>query len=325
MTVFNLASQFTMIELAKMMANGNVVDVINVLATSRHFYEDAVWIQANQTASHVGSRVTNEPTSSLRQANQGVAATTGTSRQVSEPICRRESRNEIDEAILDLVPAGQKNEVRTQKDKLHVSSMTKDVESDFFYQDIDTTPEGIDGLSIRYDALSDDYVYGCGGTGDDTTSLWIVEWGPDAVYMTYPQGSQIGIQMNDKGLERVTDSGGTNEYYAWVTQFVFWYGLFVSDDRCVQRIANIETAGAENTLDDDLIIEALNQGRINENEASKRIYVNRTLKTQLDIMAKDKANVNYSPMNAFGENVVGFRGVPIRLAEQLVNTETAIT
>ena len=55
-----------------------------------------------------------------------------------------------------------------------------------------------------------------------------------------------------------------------------------------------------------------------------RIYANRNLKTQFDILAKDKTNVNYFVENVFGEPMTIFRTVPIRLAEGLTNAETAI-
>ena len=42
-------------------------------------------------------------------------------------------------------------------------------------------------------------------------------------------------------------------------------------------------------------------------------------------MAKDKTNVNYTSSDAFGVPVTRFRGVPVRLCEAIVDTETAIS
>jgi len=51
------------------------------------------------------------------------------------------------------------------------------------------------------------------------------------------------------------------------------------------------------------------------------IYVNKTLKTQMDIDAKDKANVNYTTANVWGVPTLMFRGVPVKICEGIVNTE----
>ena len=55
------------------------------------------------------------------------------------------------------------------------------------------------------------------------------------------------------------------------------------------------------------------------------IYVPRSIYTQINIAAKDKNNVNYTPDNVWGGNIVTFRGVPVRLAEGIDETETAVS
>lgn len=323
MAVFAQHSQYTLAELAKRSNNGNLIEIAEVLSITKEMFQDAVWIEANQTASHVGTKRTNLPAGTHRQANQGVASEASSTRQIAEPICRLEAHSKVDEAILDL--AADRAKARSQEDLAFVEGLGQTIESNMIYGNIDTTPEEIDGLSVRYDLLSDANVLGAGGTGDDTTSLWVIEWGPTKVHMVYPKGSQAGLQTEDMGKQLVTDSGGTNQFWAWFTKFVCWYGMFVHDDRCVQRIANIETAGTTNLLDDDDIIEALNLLPLAGGGGSTGIYVNRTLKTQLEILAKDKTNVNYTSDNAFGVPLTRFRGIPVRLCESIVNTETAIS
>jgi len=322
-SVFAQHSQYTLVELAKRSNNGNLLEIAEVLSITKELFQDAVWIEANQTASHVGTKRTNLPAGTHRQANQGVAPEASSTRQHSEPICRLEAHSKVDEAILDL--ASDKVKARSQEDLAFVEGLGQTIESNMVYGDLSDNPEEIDGLATRYNALSDENVLGASGTGDDTTSLWIVEWGPTKVHMIYPKGSQAGLQTQDMGLQLATDSGGTNQFWAWFTKFVAWYGMFVHDDKCVQRIANIETTGSSNTLNDDDIIEALNLLPLAGGGGSTGIYVNRTLKTQLEILAKDKSNVNYTSDNAFGSPITRFRGVPVRLCESIVNTETYLS
>ena len=323
MTVFNQHSQYTLVELAKRTNNGNLLEIAEVLSITKEMFQDAVWVEANQTASHVGTKRTNLPSGTHRQANQGVASEASSTKQVAEPICRLEAHSRVDEAILDLAP--DKAKARSQEDLAFVEGLGQTIETNMIYGDIDTNPEQIDGLATRYDATADANVIGASGTGNDTTSLWIIEWGPMKVHMIYPKGSQAGLQTEDMGKQLVTNDSGSTYFWAWFTKFVAWYGLYVHDDRCVQRIANIETSGSTNTLDDDDIIEALNLLPQAGGGGSTAIYVNRTLKTQLEILAKDKDNVNYTSDNAFGVPLTRFRGIPVRLCESIVNTESAIS
>jgi len=323
MSVFNQHSQYTLVELAKRTNNGNLLEIAEVLSITKEMFQDAVWIEANQTASHVGTKRTNLPSGTHRQANQGVASEASSTKQVAEPICRLEAHSRVDEAILDLAP--DKAKARSQEDLAFVEGLGQTIETNMIYGDIDTNPEQIDGLATRYDATADANVIGASGTGSDTTSLWVIEWGPMKVHMIYPKGSKAGLQTEDMGKQLVTNDSGSTYFWAWFTKFVAWYGIYVHDDRCVQRIANIETSGTENKLDDDDIIEALNLLPQAGGGGSTAIYVNRTLKTQLEILAKDKSNVNYTSDNAFGVPLTRFRGIPVRLCESIVNTETAIT
>ena len=57
-----------------------------------------------------------------------------------------------------------------------------------------------------------------------------------------------------------------------------------------------------------------------------RLYVNRDLKSQLDIAAQDKSNV-YLTIETFQnyEQVVRFYGMRVEMLEQIVSTETALS
>ena len=159
-----------------------------------------------------------------------------------------------------------------------------------------------------------------------TTSLWIVEWGPRMVHFVYPKGSKAGLSTTDEGRRLIQNAtqGLGYDLFVWFTKFVIQCGIFINDPRCVQRIVNIATTGSSGALNDNDIIAALNKMPKAGGGPTARIYGNRNLKTQLDILAKDKTNVNYYVDNVFGEPMTIFRTVPIRLAEGLLNSEVAI-
>lgn len=315
-------SQLTMVELAKRTNDQNILAISEVLSETNDIIKDATWVEGNQVASHVGTRRTSLPTGSHRQVNQGVATEASATKQITEPCCRLEAFSEVDEALIDLAP--NKEEFRRNEDLAFIEGLSQTMMATLIYGNMSTDAEKIDGLATRYYVSTQANVLLGGGSGSDTTSLWIIEWGPTKTHLFYPKGSKVGLQMNDLGKQRVLD-GSSNPLIKWVSQFVSQYGLFIHDDRCVQRIANIETAGSSNILDDDDVITMLNRMPQAGGGPGTRIYINRTLKTQFDILAKDKTNVNYTSDNAFGLPVTKFRGVQVGLVEQILDTETVIT
>jgi hypothetical protein len=330
MATLTVASQLTLTELAKRTNNGNLLEIAEVLATSKDLLQDAAWLEANQLVSHVGTRRVRLPAGTHRQANQGVAPEASGTRQIAEPICRLEGQSKVDEAILDVAPDRQYT--RSQEDLAFVEGLAQTMETVVFYGNLAAAstatagPATIDGFSVRsdYSASTQYNTQSSGGVGATTTSLWVIEWGPRQVHFIYPKGSKAGLDTVDMGKQLVADAvTAANSYFCWFTQFIIWYGLFIWDPRYVQRVMNIASSGSVNTLNDDDIIRALNKMPKPGGGPTARIYANRTLKTMFDILAKDKTNVNYFIDKPFGEPLTIFRTVPIRLSEALVNTETA--
>ena len=165
-TAVRVYSQYTLMELAKRTADGNLVEIAEVLNTSKELIQDAVWLEANQIASHVGTRRTRIPAGSFRQANQGILGDASSTRQIAEPIARLEGHSKVDEAILDLAP--DKQLARSQEDLAFVEGLGQTLENTFFYGNIATTENGLDGLSVRsdYNTNTNPNVQDSAGTGN---------------------------------------------------------------------------------------------------------------------------------------------------------------
>ena len=322
MAVINVQSQLTLIELAKRTNDKNLLTIAEVLTQDHPILADAIWLESNQPTSHVGTKRTNLPAGTWRRLNKGVATEASATTQVTEPMGMLESYSKVDAKLVSLAP--NKAEFRSQEDLAFVEGLSQTIETAIIYADVSTTPEKFDGFAPRYNTLSLANVADNGGAGGDCQSLWIIQWGATKVHLIYPPGGSVGIKVQDLGEQTVYDSEATPlPYQAFMTHFMVDCGLYVHDDRCVQRIANIETTGADNLLDDDLIIASLNLMPQRGGGPGTAMYASRVLLTQFDIMAKDKTNVNYTSDTAFGEMVTRFRGVPIRLCEAIVD-ETAI-
>jgi len=324
-TEVDVSAQHTLAELAKRTFNKETLDIANVLAKLSPVIKDAQWYEANGLTEHVHTRAAALASGTWRRINEGVVPDAAQTEQITEPICYLEDRSEIDELLLKLNPEPKK--YRYEEDLLHLEGLAQQIETAFFNSDRSTDPDTPNGLAYRYTATSLSNVFGAGGTGDDTHSAWMVKWGKNALHLVYPRNSKtLGIQRNDKGLERVTTSTTTQAaLYKWVTQFVFNMGIVVRDDRAVQRLANIEPSGQSYIVNENYLIEMYNNILVAFGDMSGVVlYVSSAVKTQLDIVAKDKPNLIHTMTDPFGKPVTAFWDIPIRVSGNLT-AETTIS
>jgi hypothetical protein len=120
-------------------------------------------------------------------------------------------------------------------------------------------------------------------------------------------------------------------YQVLRTHLTWRMGIQISDERCAQRIANINpVALSANNFDESIFIEAKNQLPGGGEAPGTILLMNRQMKTQVDIRStiqKLNAITNFSAneTDVFGRKVTMFQGVPILMAEKLLNTETVVT
>lgn len=318
-----LSGEYTLLDIKAMHdPDGNVAKVIDVLSEVNGVMQDAIWMEANDMTSHVVTQALSEGAGSAGVINQGVAYEEDRVKQIREQMEIFESYSRIDERLIS--KARNPEQFRAQKDAMRIRGMAKSWHTRFFYGDQSDNPAAVNGLATRYADLSLDNVVGASGTGSDTTSIWLVQWGEEGLHLIYPRGERTIIEQEDLGRQLISDTSGV--YTALVNHFMINWGIAVSDDRAVQRIANIETAGSTNIFNEDDLIEAINRLPDPGNLERTRIYVNRTMKSQMEIALKDKSNVwfNYSE-GLGGVPVLTFRGIPVKLVDKLVDTETAIS
>lgn len=316
----------TLIDAVGTVHNGRMLPIAEVLQNENPIIGDMPFFEANEIFGHRYSVRSSKPTGSYRKLNQGVATEKSTRTPDYEDIAMLEAWSEVDAKLVDNHP--DPAAYRLQEDLAFVEGMRDTSASTIFYGNQATTPEKMNGFATRFATLSStskngvSNVIGASGTGSDTTSIWIVQWGVRRVYGMYPKGSSGGLGMESFGKEVLLDSNSL-KYTGYRTHFTWDMGLVVEDDRCVQRIANIETAGSSNIFDEDDLITALN--RLPFGGAGAVIYCNRTIMTQIQINAKDKSNVAYGSNEVFGRRVFDFLGVPIRKCDAILDTETAIS
>jgi hypothetical protein len=336
MTERNIGGVYTLVDLIRAMdpSNGQMLFVADTLARKNPIVREAPMMEANQALTHVGSRDSQLPTVQKRAINDGVPKSAHKEIPVTTPMSLFETMSQIDEEMLRL--AGPNAQAfRQRKDSKFIEAMAQAYADELFYGSIADDALGFNGFMTLFNSSStypnndSSWWYNvllAGGSGGDTTSILVVEWEPDVCTLVYPRNTMGGIEIVDLGKQLVSGYTGSTEYVAYVTQFKWRAGLFVSDDRCVQRVANIEVSGSSNTFDDDTLLRAVNRLPSMGEAPSTRIYCNRDIRTAMDIRVKDKNNMYYREVNdAFGKPVVNFRGIPVQVNDAISSAETAAT
>jgi hypothetical protein len=304
--------------------NGSQAKIAEILNETNEFFQDAIWMEANDTWHYTVTRRANLPAGSWRSLNDGVGKEASKSIKVHEGIAMLESYSEPDKAIIDSFP--NPSQARMDEAASFIEGMGQTLVYNFVYGNAGTDPEKFTGLAPRLATLNTaGFVHGAGGTGSDVTSCYIVQWGEGKVFMTYPRGHKtLGINHDDLGVHTVSGITTSTQYQAYRDHFMIYCGLVVKDPRCIGRVANIESAGAANLFDEDLLIRILNKMPMRGRGAV--IYCNDTVMSQVEIATKDKSNVNFTTREGIGGVEVNtFRGRAFRQLDQIVNTETAIS
>jgi len=333
--------QLTLADITKRFtADGKVDPIAELLSQQNDILEDMVWVEANQPTSHVVNVRTGLPAVYWRSYNQGVPSSKSTTAQITEPCAMLESRSHIDAKLLKL--NGNSAAWRLGEEAAFVEAMGQEMASKVFNGNVGSDLRTFSGFATRYSALSGAgnsmNVISAGGSGADNASLYLIGWGEQTVYGTFPKGSQGGLQSRDLGEESVQDGSG-GWYQAARSLFQWDCGLVVKDWRYAVRIANIDMSDwlgvtgtqalTASTNVVKLMVRAL--ARIpNKNNCRLAFYANRSVYEGLMIQALDRSQnvlkVN-DAINQFGQSIkeLTVLGVPCRLVDQLGVAETPVT
>jgi hypothetical protein len=323
MATNNLKNMLSLLELARRKdPKDNNIAIVETLDRTYSIMQDAVWKEANGRLYHAYNRRASLPSKQARAFNEGVETTASQTVLATSGISMYDDYFEIDKAMLDMEsnPA----ETRNNEALAHVEAIGAGFEDDLFYGDMSADPRLFDGVATLLNDLSHPLVSGCSGTGSDLTSVYMVQWGLDKVFCTYPKNHPyFGVEHRDLGEQTKTLSDG-KQYQIYRDHFSMKGGLCIADDRCVARICNIEAAdtSGSNIISYKLLIALRNKMLPNTPIV---IYCNTDVKTQFDIMAYDKSNGFYTASDIFGRPVTMFQDMPIKLSSKIKSTESQVS
>jgi hypothetical protein len=308
--------------------DGTIAQIVEVLTQRNAVMEDLVMVEGNQVTGHVVTSRTALPAIQYRRYNEGIAVTKGRTDQVTESIGKMAGMSKVDVELAAL--HGDAAAFRATEDDGFLQSFANEVETGFFYNSTATSPEKWQGLAPRFAATANPggsqiIKMDASASGADQASAWLVGHGPQAVFGIFPKGSMLGLNPTDGGKQLTRDSNN-NEFWAWVTSWSWDFGVCVKDWRYVSRVCNIDMGNILTT--GTALIDAMIRAHRKIFKPGVKLvwYMNRDVMTFLELQAKDSIkNATLSYKDIGGQQVLHFRGVPVKETDALLSTESPIT
>lgn len=312
--------------------DGGMAVVIEMLMQMNPMLKDAYAVECNNGTTHRHTIRTGLPTVTWGRLYKGIPDSKSTKAQVDDVTGFVEGKSFVDQRVLDLSdnPAA----LRLSEAKSFLEAIAQEVQEQLIYGNDTTSPEKFMGLAPRFNALTgaknSNQIIDAGGAGADNTSIWMVTWGENEVCTLYPKGTQAGVKREDKGQQRVLDASN-NAYYGMEEMFTQHIGLAVKDWRYVTRVANIDVSNMQ--AGSVLLYNFLRKAYYaHEGRRTKKgrtvIYCNSDVLEALDALAANAGAsdnfVRLRPMEIQGEEVLSYRGIPIRETDAIVNTEALV-
>ncbi len=324
---------------------GKPAAVIELLGQTNEMLTDMLWMECNDGQGHKTTVRTGLPSATWRLLNYGITKSKSTTAQVRDATGMLEAVSEIDKALADL--NGNTAEFRMGEDMAFIEAMNQTMQGQVVYGSTAATPERFNGLNVRFNSLSAGSgvnIVNAGGSANTNTSVWLIGWGQNTCHGLFPKGSKAGLQVRDLGEQPLYDANG-NFYPGYRTHYKWDCGLTVRDWRYVVRIGNINVTSGAVTAATLLnyFIAALNKvpaisaagnspppgapggTATRPGQVNWAFYCNRTMRTALDIQALAKANAFLTIETRDGRPYTAFRGIPIRICDQILNTEANVT
>lgn len=319
-------TRLTMADIAKRLnPDGSAASIAEVLENSTVVLQDAPMVEANGLNAHRSTRRAALPSVGWRRLNAGTASTKSVTEQVQDAVALLEAWGEVDEKVATL--NGNTAEWRMQEATAFLQAMAQEFESTFFYGNAGTDEREFDGVATRY-ATAGAQVLDAGSSDTDNTSIYLVGWGVNSAHLIYPKGSVAGIQHKDHGLQIIEDVNGVAgaKMSGYVDQYTLEVGFHIKDPRYIVRIGSIELSALAGATPADLLkLMTKAMWRIPNLAACRPVfYMNRSAGQYLDIQRQDRMDGSFTYEVIDGVWQPRFRGIPIHIADEILDTETAV-
>jgi|GEM_PF-1140502 len=330
MAVITANTPLSLAEANKRAGYDDAASVIAELQQMHDFLDEVVFLPATHGSYNKQLQAKRLGKGSFSKANAPVPVVSSSADLLTEPVKLYEGDSQVDERVLQGVEDAYA--VRDSEDAMNLEGMIQDWIYNLIYANEGDTPDAFKSLSRRRGALgTDKTVWSLGGSGSDLASIYVFEFGKSGFFLAYNRSGTPGMRNEDRGRHYVPAPTGSGNMWAWVRHYEIWAALVERNRRALMRLCNIETTGSANNFLDatigqgiDVFISMKNWlPRAGRNAVA---FCNRTLKGQIDNAAYAKSNVYLSIREVQNYGPITFiAGIPVRLMEPLLDTESAVT
>jgi hypothetical protein len=326
---------------------GKIPVIAEMLSQCNDFEDDLAWVEGNEMTGHEFVFRTSIPAGAWRAYNMGIPYSKSTTAKARVGMGMLEDYSQVDRALAE--HSGDIEKFRESEDVAFLEGMSQTIIGTFFYGNTIAVPTEFMGLAGFYNTIANaqngQNVLSAGGLAAANTSLWLIGHGPESIFATYPRGSKVGLSMEDKGDVVPGFDALGNRFEAYTSWFRQQAGLCPKDWRYGVRLANLDTTNAglagPNPFD---IFAGMAQMLLLFPKLSKTTsgitktdapndqasgvrpvwYCNRTTRHWMDVQAMRDRNVLLRIEDYAGMPVDGYRGIPIKIVDQLLNTEATV-
>lgn len=306
---------------------GAIVNIAEIMQQRNEVLLDVRWKEGNLPTGHMYTQRVGLPEVYFRLINQGVPPSKSVTTQVTEQTAMIEGRSQVDVKLARI--NGNTAAWRLSEVAPFLEAMTQKFVRTIFYGNAGIDPEQFTGLAPRYSSLTagnGSNILDAGGTGGDNASIWIVRNSEETFHGTFPKGTTAGLQHKDLGEDDAIDSAG-NRFRALMDLFEWDVGVALPDWRGVVRIANIDISNLRSGTDAADLVTMVSDGLTAlQTLEGAAIYMNRTVwaRFQSQIRSQVAAGGGLTFENIDNRRTPMWSGAPIRIVDQLLNTEARV-
>lgn len=311
--------------------------LIHTVRDYSSFMDQAIILPGNNGDSDKGQIITKYPEGQKRGYNEGWQSEEVLGAEARYGSCMIRTRSVVDSSLYNTRKPGEREAWRLRKDQGFMRGLARTAVKSVFYGDRASNSRDAMGLANLVVPSSDAFggrIINAGGTtADKQTSIWLINWRPDGMYLFYPQGGEgPGMTVRDMEEQYVTDKNG-KDFLAMVTEFGWDIGVALYDPECVARISNIDTtklSKKNSTATSADLIDLMTQAvemMPDDNSGKLAFYMNDTLRSVLRRQIVNKDNVFLSMGEVAGREVIKFGDIPVHKlgSDVLLNTEAVLS
>lgn len=309
--------------------DGKIPKIVEMLSQKNEMLDDMLFMEGNLETGHKTTIRTGLPEVTWRKINKGVQPSKSTTAQVTEACGLLEAHSQVDEALAELEP--DIAAFRLSEAGAFLEAMNQECQGTVIYGNAKIADEEFSGFAERYSTIvgaeNGKNIIDAGGTGSDNTSIYFVGWGDMTCAGIFPKGTKAGLEHKDLGPQLIQALDGS-KYMALMDQWKWRVGLCLKDWRAVVRIANIDVSELSVDVSTGADLDELMERAIhtvpNTAIAKYCFYMNRTVFFYLNQQRKKRQNITLNYKEVDGKIMYDFIGFPIRVVDQILNTEAQV-